>query len=119
MNDAMIQCALSPKKYARVVLKVIKSAAGNATADHDLERDRLVIAEAVVGKGTFVKRISLHGRGRQGTITKKRSHVRITVMESDEMPRKRVKVNELEAPWKKHRRTALLKQKLAKEAGLA
>jgi large subunit ribosomal protein L22 len=120
VDDAVAQCALSPKKYADVVRKVILSAAANATNNHDLDREKLVVAEALVGKGTFIKRVSVHGRGRAGVITKPRSHVTIAVAEaSDERPRRRMKVREHEAPWKRRRRSALRGLRIAKEAGLA
>ena len=119
VDDALIQCVLSPKKYAKTVKAVIQSAAANATNNHDLDRDRLVIVEAVVGKGTFSKRVSIHGRGRSGMITKPRSHVRICVEESDEKVHRKVSIREFEAPWKKHRRRAMEKLKMAKEMGLA
>ena len=120
VDDAVAQCALSPKKYADVVRKVILSAAANATNNHDLDREKLLVAEALVGKGTFIKRVSVHGRGRAGVITKPRSHVTIAVAEaSDERPRRRMKVREHEAPWKRRRRSALRGLRIAKEAGLA
>ena len=120
VDDAVAQCALSPKKYADVVRKVILSAAANATNNHDLDREKLLVAEARVGKGTFIKRVSVHGRGRAGVITKPRSHVTIAVAEaSDERPRRRMKVREHEAPWKRRRRSALRGLRIAKEAGLA
>ena len=72
-----------------------------------------------MGKGTFSKRVSIHGRGRSGTITKPRTHVRISVMESDKKVKKKVSIKEFEAPWKKHRRKAMAQLKLAQEAGLA
>ena len=50
-----MQCSLSPKRYADTVRKVIQSAVANATNNHDLDRDKLVVAEAVVGKGTFIR----------------------------------------------------------------
>ena len=120
VDDAVAQCALSPKKYADVVRKVILSAAANATNNHDLDREKLLVAEALVGKGTFIKRVSVHGRGRAGVITKPRSHVTIAVAEaSGERPRRRMKVREHEAPWKRRRRSALRGLRIAKEAGLA
>jgi large subunit ribosomal protein L22 len=119
VDDAVAQCALSPKKYADVVRKVILSAAANATNNHDLDREKLVVAQALVGKGTFIKRVSVHGRGRAGVITKPRSHVTIAVAESGERPRRRMKVREREAPWKRRRRSALRGLRIAKEAGLA
>ena len=48
VDDALVQCYMSPKKYAKTVHALIKSAAANATNNHDLDRDRLVIVEARV-----------------------------------------------------------------------
>ena len=128
VEDAVAQCALSPKKYADVVRKVILSAAANATNNHDLDREKLMIVEALVGKGTFIKRISVHGRGRSGVITKPRSHVTIGVAEigSDlgvknvppTQPLRRMTVVEHEAPWKRRRRSAMAKFAMAKQAGM-
>lgn len=126
VDDAVAQCALSPKKYADVVRRVILSAAANATNNHDLDREKLLVTEALVGKGTFIKRVSVHGRGRAGVITKPRSHVTIAVAEAsgdffarDGRARRRMKVREHEAPWKRRRRSALRSLRIAKEAGLA
>ena len=125
VDDAVAQCALSPKKYADVVRRVILSAAANATNNHDLDREKLMVTEALVGKGTFIKRVSVHGRGRAGVITKPRSHVTVAVAEAsassarDGKPKRRMKVREHEAPWKRRRRSALRSLKIAKEAGLA
>ena len=120
VSDALVQCALSPKKYADVVRKVILSAAANATNNHDLDRDKLFVAEAVVGKGTFLPRLSIHGRGRAGKMHRPRSHVTIVLEEREAPPKKSRSVNirEAEAPWKKHRRRAMQKYNIAVEAGL-
>lgn len=120
VSDALVQCALSPKKYADVVRKVILSAAANATNNHDLDRDKLFVAEAVVGKGTFLPRVSIHGRGRAGKMHRPRSHVTIVLEEREAPPKKSRSVNirEAEAPWKKHRRRAMQKYNIAAEAGL-
>ena len=114
-----MQCSLSPKRYADTVRKVIQSAVANATNNHDLDRDKLVVAEAVVGKGTFIKRVSIHGRGRAGTITKPRTHVRVELAERENPEGRRTRVREHEAPWKRRRRVALEKFTLAREAGLS
>lgn len=119
VDDAIMQCSLSPKRYADTVRKVIQSAVANATNNHDLDRDKLVVAEAVVGKGTFIKRVSIHGRGRAGTITKPRTHVRVELAERENPEGRRTRVREHEAPWKRRRRVALEKFKMAREAGLA
>ncbi|KAF7148523.1 hypothetical protein RHSIM_Rhsim03G0060600 [Rhododendron simsii] len=43
-------------------LQVINSARVNATHNHGLDPDRLLIAEAIIGKGLFLKRIRTHGK---------------------------------------------------------
>ena len=121
VSDAVVQCALSPKKYADVVRKVILSAAANATNNHDLDRDKLYVAEAIVGKGTFLPRVSIHGRGRSGKMHRPRSHVTIIVEEREAPPKKSRSVNirDTEAPWKRHRRKAMHRYQIAAQAGLA
>jgi large subunit ribosomal protein L22 len=121
VSDALVQCALSPKKYADVVRKVILSAAANATNNHDLDRDKLYVAEAIVGKGTFLPRVSIHGRGRSGKMHRPRSHVTIIVEEREAPPKKSRSVNirDTEAPWKRHRRKAMHRYQIAAQAGLA
>lgn len=127
VEDAVAQCALSPKRYADVVRKVILSAAANASNNHDLDREKLMIVEALVGKGTFIKRVSVHGRGRAGVITKPRSHITIGVAEIGSigaknspiaLPLRKMTVVEHEAPWKRRRRSAMKKYAMAKEAGM-
>ncbi|RZC71709.1 hypothetical protein C5167_034869, partial [Papaver somniferum] len=49
---------------------VIHSARANATHNHGLDKDRLLVAEAFVGKGLFKKRVSYHAKGRSGMKTK-------------------------------------------------
>ena len=120
VDDAVAQLSLSPKRYADVVRRVVQSAAANATNNHDLDREKLVIAEAVVGKGVFQKMVSIHGRGRAGVMHKPKSHVRIEVAER-EAPEggRRMRVRELEAPWKRRRRDAMRNFDIARRAGLA
>ena len=126
--DAIHQCALSPKRYAKVVMKVVASAAANAENNHDLDKDKLVIVQAFVGKGTYIKRSLPHGRGRSGVMTRPRTHIRIEVEEREpqEAPggafaakgeRRKMRIRDAEAPWKRHRRRALEKYRIAQEAG--
>ena len=70
-----------------------------------------------MGKGTVLKRVSMHGRGRSGMITKPRSHVKVIVMEQDKVD-KQVHIHEGEAPWKRRRRVAVEKYQKAMEAGI-
>lgn len=117
-EDALIQCNLSPKRVAKTIGKVIQSAIGNAVNNQGLDRDRLVVAEATCGKGQYLRRVSIHGRGRAGTMHRPRSHVRVTLEETDEEPTRRVRVHDEEMPWERRRRLGRAKQAIAEAAGI-
>ncbi|KAL4440559.1 hypothetical protein ABPG75_003560 [Micractinium tetrahymenae] len=92
VEDALIQCSISPKKAAKLVEKAILSARANAINNHGLEPERLRVAEAWVGKGEHLKRISMHGRGRSGRRMRYRSHLTVVLREEEREPRRRTKV---------------------------
>jgi len=117
VEDALIQCDLSPKRVAKTVGKVILSAVGNAVNNQGLDRDRLVVAEATVGKGKYLRRVSIHGRGRAGVMHRPRSHVTIHLEERDDVKR-RVQIDEEEMPWVRRRRLGREKQAMAEAAGI-
>jgi hypothetical protein len=48
-----------------------------------------------------------------------RSHVRVTLEETDEEPRRRVRVHDDEMPWERRRRLGRAKQAIAEAAGIA
>ncbi|CAN1286407.1 50S ribosomal protein L22 [Linum perenne] len=60
------------------IKQVIHSARANATHNHGLNRDRLLVAEAFLGKGYYKKRVSYHSKGRHGI--KMRPECRLTVV---------------------------------------
>lgn len=117
VEDALIQCDLSPKRVAKTVGKVILSAIGNAVNNQGLDRDRLVVAEATVGKGKYLRRVSIHGRGRSGVMHRPRSHVTIKLEERDSV-RRRVQIDDEEMPWVRRRRLGREKQAMAEAAGI-
>ena len=59
---------LSYKKAARIAIQVLRSAKANATHNHGLEASRLAIQRAFVGKGTYLKRVKYHARGKSGVM---------------------------------------------------
>ena len=69
------------KRVANPVMKVVESAIANAENNFDLDVDRLVVAEATVGKAFVLKRWKARARGRAGKILKPYSDVRITLRE--------------------------------------
>lgn len=73
-----------PRRAARVVAKVIRSAAANAVQNHKMDEDRLFVAEARADEGPTMKRIQPHMRGQAFSIFRRSSHVTIVVREADE-----------------------------------
>ncbi|PNX69460.1 50S ribosomal protein chloroplastic-like, partial [Trifolium pratense] len=62
-------------------LQVIHSARANASHNHGLDPERLIVAEAFVGKGDFKKRVSYHGKGRSGIMHKPECRLTVVVRE--------------------------------------
>jgi large subunit ribosomal protein L22 len=85
---AVTALEFSRKRIARSVKKVLEAAIANAENNHNLDVDRLVIAEASVGKHVRMKRMMTRARGRSGRIIKDFSKLRIVVREKADEPAK-------------------------------
>ncbi len=72
------------KRVAQHVIKVLDAAVANAENNHQLDVDRLFVAEASVGKTMVMKRFRPRGRGRAGRIEKPYANLTITVRERAE-----------------------------------
>jgi large subunit ribosomal protein L22 len=83
-EQALNQLTFNRRRVAREVKKVLMSAIANAENNHDLDVDRLVVAEATVGKSLVIKRFRARARGRVGRIEKPFSRLRIVVEEREE-----------------------------------
>ena len=84
---AVITLQFSRKRIAHDVRKTLESAIANAENNHNLDVDRLFVAEASVGKHLVMKRMHARARGRSGKIEKHVSQLRIVVRERvDEAP---------------------------------
>lgn len=70
---------LSPKKSARVIEKVLKSAIANAEQNNGLDVDHLIVSSAYVNEGQTLKRFRPKGMGRMRKRYHRRSHVTIAV----------------------------------------
>lgn len=84
VNDAIIQLTFSKKRIAKDVKKLLQSAIANAENNHNLDVDRLYVAEAHVGKALIMKRWRARARGRGAKILKPFSHMTIKVREEKE-----------------------------------
>ncbi len=81
---ALADLAFSRKRVAGDVRKLLQSAIANAENNHQLDVDRLYVAEATVGRTFALRRFRARARGRVGKITKSFSNLTIVVREREE-----------------------------------
>lgn len=82
-SKALVDLQFSNRRIAADVRKVLESAVANAENNHNLDVDKLVVAEAYVGKSVKMKRFSARARGRAAPIEKFFSRLTIVVREGD------------------------------------
>ena len=78
------ELTFSHRRIAADVKKVLDSAIANAENNHQLDVDRLYVAEATVGRAFALKRFRARARGRVGGITKTSSNLTVIVREREE-----------------------------------
>ncbi|MBI4185028.1 MAG: 50S ribosomal protein L22 [Proteobacteria bacterium] len=83
-GEALNVLTFSTRRIAREVKKALQSAIANAENNHQLDVDRLFVAEASVGRGTVMKRWRPRARGRVGRIKKPFSNLTVVVREREE-----------------------------------
>ncbi len=84
VEDALSQLSFSKRRIAGDVRKIVQSAVANAENNHDLDVDRLFIAEATVGRAMVLKRWRARARGRTARILKPFSNLTVVVREREE-----------------------------------
>ena len=83
-QSALAELTFSPRRVAEDVKKVLQAAIANAENNHQLDVDRLFVAEAHVGKSLQMRRFHARGRGRSASIVKSFSHLTVIVRERAE-----------------------------------
>jgi large subunit ribosomal protein L22 len=81
---AKAELSFSKRRAAGEVLKVLDSAIANAENNHQLDVDKLYVAEASVGRAFALKRFHARARGRGARVQKMWSHLTIVVREREE-----------------------------------
>ncbi|MGF1632004.1 MAG: 50S ribosomal protein L22 [Kiloniellaceae bacterium] len=81
---ALAELTFSKRRIAVDVKKALQSAIANAENNHQLDVDRLYVAEASVGKSFVMKRFRARARGRAGKIVKPWSRLTVVVREREE-----------------------------------
>jgi large subunit ribosomal protein L22 len=81
-SEAIAMLEAMPHKGARVLRKVIASAAANALYNNKkLDEDMLYIRELQIDEGPRMKRIWPRGRGRADRLMKRMSHIKLVLGE--------------------------------------
>lgn len=83
VRQALVQMQFSPKKHAETMEKAIRSAAANSGLD-DASQKGLIVQEAYVNKGMFLKRLIFHARGRMGHKNKPSAHLTVKLARAEE-----------------------------------
>jgi len=81
---ALNELQFSKRRVARDVRKALQAAIANAENNHQLDVDRLYVAEATVGKSLVMRRFRPKSKGRAGPIVKPFSRLTIVVREREE-----------------------------------
>ncbi|MBA1336401.1 MAG: LSU ribosomal protein L22p (L17e) [Firmicutes bacterium] len=81
LDEAIAVLRYLPQKAARIVEKVVVSAAANAENNHDMVRDNLYVAQAYANQGPTLKRFKARAQGRANLIRKRTSHVSVVLKE--------------------------------------
>ncbi len=84
VNAALAELTFSKRRISQEVKKVLQAAIANAENNHQLDVDRLFVAEAYVGKTMVMKRWRPRARGRVGRILKPFSRLTVIVREREE-----------------------------------
>src|SRR5271167_4690636 len=83
-EKALAELTFSPRRVAGEVRKVLASAIANAENNHQLDVDRLYVAEASVGRAFALKRFHARARGRGAKVQKMWTNLTIVVREREE-----------------------------------
>lgn len=81
---AVASLTFNKRRIARDVRKAVQSAIANAENNHQLDIDRLYVAEATVGRTVVMKRFHARGRGRSAQVQKPFSNLTVIVRERPE-----------------------------------
>jgi large subunit ribosomal protein L22 len=82
-NRALMTLKFMPQKGARIIEESLKSVIANATVNHHMRKENLLIKTVCIDEGSVLKRWQPRARGRAFPIKKRSSHVSIVLMEKE------------------------------------
>ncbi len=84
VDDAVDLLTFTTKKAALIIRKAVQSAAANATENHKMNEDDLVVEKIFINEGPMLKRFRPRARGRATKIRKRTSHLTVIVSDGRE-----------------------------------
>ena len=73
----------TPKAASEILVKLKKSAVANAENNHNMDPEKLYVAEVSVSPGPIMKRIRPMSHGRAFRILKRTSHITLVLKEKE------------------------------------
>ena len=73
----------TPKAASEILVKLLKSAVANAENNHNMDPEKLYVAEVSVSPGPIMKRIRPMSHGRAFRIRKRTSHITLVLKEKE------------------------------------
>ena len=83
VKEALAILKFTPKAASPLVEKLVKSAIANAENNHNMDAEKLYIAEIYANQGATMKRIRAATQGRANRIRKRTSHIEVVLKERD------------------------------------
>jgi len=83
VDKALAILKYTPRAACEPALKVLKSAIANAENNHNMDPERLYVAEAYAGQGPILKRMRARAKGSGTRINKKTSHITVVLREAE------------------------------------
>lgn len=83
VDEALALLKFTPKRGAKELEKVLKSAVANAENNLSLDRDNLYVKEAYANDGPTMKRFRPKAKGMANPILKRSSHIGVVVAERE------------------------------------
>ena len=81
VKEALAILKYTPRKGARIFLKVMNSAVANAENNHEMALDNLYVSQIFANQGPVMKRFKAGSMGRANPIKHRTSHVGVAVAE--------------------------------------
>lgn len=83
VGEALAILKFTPKAGAEIVEKLLSSAIANAQNNHNMDVDKLYVAEIYANQGPTLKRIMPRAQGRAFRIRKRTSHITVVLKEKE------------------------------------